>query len=186
MVNLVLFSISLIGHIFKSVWIRQIIALATKAVVECGNKVIDFLDFRKAVACFKVKSSSLEGLLEGLLPAFTKVRTQIYFMCTVVAHSCLLTQLPLYLDDAQCQDPRDWINAMLALLRDSERQLGFEPDYDTTTENLYLDLARSFIIQQESLKLLISCNLTSRTLDVPSWAPPTIRSEHAVRAHVLG
>ncbi|KAF1921571.1 heterokaryon incompatibility protein-domain-containing protein [Ampelomyces quisqualis] len=156
---------------FKRVWIRQELALATRAVVRCGKKIIEFSDFRKAVTCFMIKSFKVNGLSDGLLAAFNKTRLQIYYMCTVVANCCTWKQLRLYLGDAQCQDPRDRIYAMLALLRDSERRLGFKPDYSTTTEDLYTDVARSVIIQNQSLGLLDSCDLTSRALNVPSWAP---------------
>lgn len=46
-----------------------------------------------------------------------------------------------------------------------------QPDYDTTTEELNTNVARSVIVHNQSLHLLASCDLMSRTLDIPSWAP---------------
>ncbi|OAL05549.1 HET-domain-containing protein [Phaeosphaeriaceae sp. SRC1lsM3a] len=156
---------------FKRVWIRQEIALASHAVLYCGDRRVNIQDFRKAVACLIYKGYKASSVSDGLSLLLNKARLQVYYLCTVVPGTCTWSQFRVYLGDAQCQDPRDRIYALLCFLRPSEPLNDLKPDYSITTEQLYTHVASRIIIQQQSLKLLDSCYLTSRTLNIPSWAP---------------
>ncbi|KAH7384118.1 hypothetical protein DE146DRAFT_216580 [Phaeosphaeria sp. MPI-PUGE-AT-0046c] len=107
----------------------------------------------------------------GLSHLLNQARLQVYYLCTVVPGTCKWTQFRMYLGDAQCQDPRDRIYTLLGFLRPSEPLHNLRPDYSVTTEQLYTHVASRIITQQQSLELLESCYLTTRTLNIPSWAP---------------
>jgi hypothetical protein len=73
-----------------------------------------------------------------------------------------------YLGDAECQDPRDKIFSISALLCRADSELNIQPDYSRNVEDLYAEVAIRVFIQQQNMRLLESCVLSSRKLNIPS------------------
>lgn len=156
---------------FKRVWIRQEVALATRATIHCGHDQIDSNTFKTAVACLVYKSVYYSALLHRRFPDWDYSRTLVYFIFTLRPGSCSYTVLDRYLGNAECRDHRDRIYAMLSLMRESDASIGIKPDYSLKTQELYSRAAVGAIKLHQSLTLLENCRLATRTLDIPSWVP---------------
>ncbi|KAH7084020.1 heterokaryon incompatibility protein-domain-containing protein [Paraphoma chrysanthemicola] len=159
---------------FNRVWIRQELALSSYGTISCGDYTMNLDVFRRAIICVRFKGSSYEAFgpnPEQSLQEFWKLRRLIYSACCLRRGTYKLENLQFDLNTGVCQDPRDKIFAVLELLQKSDRNLGIEPDYSLTTELLYAKVARRFMTQNRSLKLLDSCTLAYRTLNIPSWIP---------------
>ncbi|KAH7067231.1 heterokaryon incompatibility protein-domain-containing protein [Paraphoma chrysanthemicola] len=171
---------------FKRVWIRQEIALSRYGNISCGGYTMDLDIFRRAIVCIRHKNPSHEALgpyYEQSFQDFRKLRRLIYSACCLPRGTYKLETLRINLNTGVCQDPRDKLFAVLELLHESDRRLGIEPDYSLTTELLYAKIARQFMTQNQSLKLLETCSLDDRSLDIPSWTPdwtaaPPLRNLH--------
>jgi hypothetical protein len=156
---------------FKRVWIRQEVALATRATIHCGHDQLDSNTFKKSVACLVFKGVYYSALLDRQFPEWDYLRTLVYFIFTLRPGSCSYTVLDRYLGNAECRDDRDRIYAMLSLMRESDASIGIKPDYSLTTQELYSKAAMGAIELHQSLELLENCRLADRTLDIPSWVP---------------
>lgn len=156
---------------FKRVWIRQEVALATRATIHCGHDQLDSVAFKTAVACLVYKGFYYSALLHRQFSEWDYLRTLVYFIFTLRPATCSYTVLDRYLGNAECRDDRDRIYAMLSLMRESDASIGIRPDYLLTTQELYSKAAVGAIELHQSLVLLENCRLATRTLDIPSWVP---------------
>jgi hypothetical protein len=156
---------------FRRVWIRQELALANYATVYCGHQQLSYRTFRDAVACVLIKGFYYSAIPPERMSAWDSTRTMIFRIVTLGLRSCSYASLGQYLGNAECRDPRDRIYAMLSLMRKPDSLIGIEPDYSQTTEQLYTNAATRAMETERNLSLLESCNLATRTLDIPSWVP---------------
>lgn len=156
---------------FKRVWIRQEVALATRATIHCGHDQLDSNTFKTAVACLVYKGVYYSALLDRQFPEWDYLRTLVYFIFTLRPATCSYTVLDRYLGNAECRDHRDRIYAMLSLMRESDASIGIKPDYSLTTQELYSRAAVGAIEMHQDLTLLENCRIATRTLDIPSWVP---------------
>ncbi|KAF5844029.1 hypothetical protein GGP41_009347 [Bipolaris sorokiniana] len=60
---------------FKRVWIRQEVALATRATIHCGHDQLDSNTFKTAVACLVYKGVYYSALLDRQFPEWDYLRT---------------------------------------------------------------------------------------------------------------
>lgn len=67
----------------------------------------------------------------------------------------------------QATDPRDKIFALLGIATDNET-LGLHPDYRKTSDEVYIDLARTFI-QHGHIEILSLCEFPKKVPGLPSW-----------------
>lgn len=67
----------------------------------------------------------------------------------------------------------------MSLLHKKDQQLNIETSYSRTVEELYVDLTLRTLKQHNSLGLLETCEISSRSLDIPSWVPDFSRPLNA-------
>jgi hypothetical protein len=156
---------------FKRIWMRQELALASRAVVYCGSHTVEWEDFRKVVAALYYKNVYYTIVSEGRFPAFQEARVTLQNICGTATGKLRYSHLRIRFGNAECKDTRDKIYAILALLSEADRQLGIKPNYSQTVEELYTDVARRVIVRQHRLDLLGSCDIAMRKLRIPSWVP---------------
>jgi hypothetical protein len=157
---------------FKRVWIRQEVALATRAVLHCGDSNMDFQDFRNAIGCLRHKSFWFTAFSsERSIPGFQTNLRLLFRLCEGRANHVYLRDLRLFLEGSICEDPRDKLFAMTAMMTRSDGDVDIRPDYSKTTEKIYTAVAERVILQHHNLNILKNCHLASRVLKIPSWAP---------------
>ncbi|XP_014550996.1 hypothetical protein COCVIDRAFT_20664 [Bipolaris victoriae FI3] len=156
---------------FKRVWIRQEVALATRATIHCAHDQLDSVAFKTTVACLVYKGFYYSALLHRQFSEWDYLRTLVYFIFTLRPATCSYTVLDRYLGNAECRDDRDRIYAMLSLMRESDASIGIRPDYSLTTQELYSKAAVGAIELHQSLVLLENCRLATRTLNILNWVP---------------
>lgn len=156
---------------FNRIWVRQEVALAFRAVLVCGTRLVDWEVFRTFSMMFYGKAYSFGAFSQDRLREFEGARAKIYRLCAFAAGQLAYTDIREYLHGAECEDPRDKIFAALSLLSRREREIGIEPDYSKPVTTVYSDVAMRVIGSNRSLRLLESCMLRSRALSIPSWVP---------------
>ena len=162
---------ALLGRLyFSRLWVRQELLCATYALVQCGAEQIPWKDFRAAFLCIWQKEYYHSALLVHQLSDFPRVLDILFDFCRTEPGQQGYSGLRLIFRDTQCKDPLDRLYAVLSLLgRDQE--LGVEPDYSLTAEQLYVNVAHRAILQSKNLNILETCELSSRFLNIPSWVP---------------
>jgi len=151
---------------FNRVWVRQEIALASFAVLTCGYRSTTWENFRKTIACFRLKGVFSDSVPPGRISEFNRAFSALYLMCRFSREGFVLKHLRPTLGDAECRDPRDKIFAVATLL-----EMMIKPNYSQGTEEVYTNVARKETVRRQDLSLLESCVLSSRTLRLPSWTP---------------
>jgi hypothetical protein len=153
---------------FERTWIRQEVLFVTCAFVQCGQKRLAWSDFRKAVACLRWKGWSSNATTTGDM--FNLV-DNAFPLVQIPDFAFRLSDIRSVLRGTKCDDDRDRLYAVLSLLCTEDKELRITPNYAHTVQELYIDLTRRTIIQQHHLKLLVSCELATKVLDIPSWVP---------------
>jgi len=67
-------------------------------------------------------------------------------------------------------DDRDRIFAILELSRDAQ-QLGIVPNYELSTEDLYVNVARALLLRRRRFRVLSLCQKNKKYSRLPSWVP---------------
>jgi hypothetical protein len=148
---------------FQRTWVRQEVVLGSKAYFQCGNERISWPDFRDAIACLSWKKHS-SGIIHLRISAAVS-------LCQMSLDMFYYSNIRILMRDTKCEDPRDRIYAILTLLNQEDQRLGVKPDYSRTVEDLYTDVARRNIVERCKLNVLETCELSSRSINVPSWVP---------------
>ncbi|KAL8761948.1 MAG: hypothetical protein Q9184_001986 [Pyrenodesmia sp. 2 TL-2023] len=157
-----------IGLLFKRawfyrLWIWQEVCLAKHAEISCGDSVMAWTSFTKAVLCL---SRRVAPPVPQDLPMAVSV---IYRLCTT-AGGYELGPILFRTRLAQCSDQRDRVYGILNLVEKHER-FGVKPDYNKSVGEVYRDL----MVQSSSVEghrsLLPSCELNYGTQAMASWIP---------------
>ena len=148
---------------FGRLWVFQEVSLAgNRAEVRCGDKMMTWESFRKAVYCLYFRPNPpMRGFGLALLNARK--------YCSLRAH----TSLKDILDQtkaAQCSDQRDKIYGVLHLVEE-KRRLGIQVDYKKSVFDVFRDVLLRAIHLRGDATLLSSCEVRSRAEGIPSWIP---------------
>jgi hypothetical protein len=148
---------------FQRTWVRQEVVLGSNAYIQCGNEKLLWLDLRDAIACLSWKKHG---------PGNTNLRlSAAVSLCQMSLDMFYYSNIRILMRDTKCEDPRDRIFAILTLLNKEDQKLNIKPDYSRTVEDVYTDVARRNIFERCQLNMLETCELSSRSLDIPSWVP---------------
>lgn len=157
---------------FERLWILQEAHLANRdALVVCGADTILWNSVRKAMFCIRKKPypsyiyAEFSERLGHILGVF--LQKDVYRFCALI-------------DDTRfCKytDPRDRVYGVLGLL-DEKNQLGIEPDYTKTVNEVYQDAAWKHIESTDTLEILCKVEYHG-TEGLPSWAPDLRRTRKA-------
>ena len=148
---------------FKRLWVWQEAKLSNdESIIQCGQKTMELYRFGVAAWCAAAKSSSIPaGLQVPLFRAGDAVLRQFDepFLNTL-----------LHLNGKECSDPRDKIYGALGLAPPPIAD-NIAPDYEKEVEDVYKDAAAALCQATGRADFLMACNLASRTLSGPTWAP---------------
>jgi hypothetical protein len=156
---------------FERVWIRQEVGLAKCVLLQCGQQSLPWKDFQMAVCCLYWKSTDSGAMADGNLAIFQKSKSLVMDTCRAGTSEYTYHELRWMLRQAKCRDRRDRIFAVLTLLDKNDQELGIQPDYTLSTEEVYTQVAHQYLKTKHSLALLETCELSSKCLDIPSWVP---------------
>lgn len=156
---------------FERTWVRQEVALATQASVQCGQQRLPWEEFRNIIACLNWKPILSQALVEQPWAEFRRVTEIAFGLCDIEVSGLALRSIRFDLRNIKCGDPRDQLYSILSLLHDDDKQLNIQPNYIRTVEDLYTHVTRLKLATHHTLELLESCDISSRELEIPSWVP---------------
>lgn len=135
--------------------------------MHCGAQNLPWVDFWTAAACLIKKPVYNSAVGDRLWPHFRKSKLLVYNVCTLGRGDYNLFNIRQFLGEAQCQDGRDRINALLGLLPERDNFVVLKPDHNIPVEVMYTDIAQRILVKRQSLYLLESCHPASNALKLP-------------------
>lgn len=154
---------------FQRTWVPQEVVLGTKAYFQCGNEKLPWLDLRTAIACLSWEKHDLAALRP--VPNINVRISAAVSLCQMSLDMFYYSNIRTLMHDTKCEDPRDRIYAILTLLNSEDQKLDIKPDYTRSVEDLYTDVARRNIVERCPLNILETCELSLRSINIPSWVP---------------
>ncbi|KAF2851966.1 HET-domain-containing protein [Plenodomus tracheiphilus IPT5] len=158
---------------FERLWVRQEVALSSVGWLQCGHELIPWQDFRKAIFCLHYKDYFPTAVASdvGSDRRYNLAKNKALDLCQAQPSSTRLATMRFDMRHAQCSDKRDHLFAVLDLLDKVDRDLHIVPDYTCTPKEVFVDTARRYISTNCTLDLLETCELSSRSSNIPSWVP---------------
>jgi hypothetical protein len=135
----------------------------------CGNTSIPWQAFRNAIFCLRHKSKKKEFLGVKAVPFHERI--EMVYQLSDDASPVPFGRLIRMTKYCKCSDPRDRVYGLLSMLQKTEREIGIKPDYSLTTGQVYQDVVLRFIHHFNTLKILASCEMQEKPLDMPTWVP---------------
>jgi hypothetical protein len=150
---------------FERIWIVQEVAVSRHCFLLCGSKGCDWSDFNDAL-----DYATELGIM--LPPRQTHINVVIINQLRQTIHSDAprdMLSLLLRLRSFRSSDPRDKVIALCGLVR----PLDFEPDYNLTTQEVFIKLAISFLRNETTLDIMSvpKPEEIDRLKGLPSWVP---------------
>ncbi|KAH6716564.1 heterokaryon incompatibility protein-domain-containing protein [Leptodontidium sp. MPI-SDFR-AT-0119] len=150
---------------FERLWVWQEARLANEtSVVVCGNDAIPWTIVCEAMFCLLRKPLPLY-FFSAFAKRFDTIQHLLIRTSRVDGFSQLLKQTKF----CKCADPRDKVYALLGMLGEKD-QLGIEPDYTKSVDEVYKDTALRLIYNTGSLDVLRHIELNDSN-KLPSWVP---------------
>jgi hypothetical protein len=132
----------------------------------CGNTSIPWQAFRNAIFCLRHKSKKKEFLGVKAVPFHERI--EMVYQLSDDASPVPFGRLIRMTKYCKCSDPRDRVYGLLSMLQKTEREIGIKPDYSLTTGQVYQDMVLRFIHHFNTLKILASCEMQEKPLDMPT------------------
>jgi hypothetical protein len=153
---------------FERLWIRQEVSMAQTVVMRAGMREASWENFRKAVACIRMKP-------RNSYPTHKLERSRfrlVYNVCRPLEYYKVV-ELYRRIRGAKCKDPRDRIYAILSLLLKSNPHLTITPDYTLSVKDIYRDVVIQDIKSARNLSILVPCRYSEKDNEhkLPSWVP---------------
>lgn len=166
---------------FLRVWIIQEVAFAQKVQVIHGQQIIPWKDFatisKEYIVKRDVNDTSNYPHFNGDL---NNAMILPYFISTV--HKRFREKKPIPLLELldltikfKATDSRDKIYALLSITTRDARQ-SLIPDYEILLSDVYINVARYFVMESKSLRFLRYAQPFHRDKELPSWVPDWSRS----------
>jgi hypothetical protein len=183
---------------FERLWVQQEIKLAdAHAIIACGSGQLSWDIFRRSIFVLQQLSSKLELETPWASSHFTPEKEFIYSTrLLMVKELCEpILSRPFYSRTRSvlrsiCSDPRDRVYALLSIHEQGrlidEMKLEIRPNYDAAVSQVYQQLAREHINQDQSLQILELCELRrDNPHNLPSWVPDISRERltKAINGH---
>ncbi|KAL2037799.1 hypothetical protein N7G274_009524 [Stereocaulon virgatum] len=162
---------------FERLWVFQEVRLANTADVLCGDQLVSWEAFRRAVLLSYMRPRPLTS---------QKVFQLALALCSYVKQYRLTLKGALYdTRHCVCSDPRDRIYAILSLVSEHQKR-GLVPDYSKTTEEVFQDVILHEFENLGFLSLLTHCEMRKGATSKPSWVPDwTAKRECVLKIRVL-
>lgn len=155
---------------FERIWVRQEISLATQAIMKCGNKEVEWTLFRKGAYTLFRQPGDIWAVGNVRIPHLRLSRL-IQQLCRIRPGFIGYRDLRVEVYGTKCKNPRDMVYAVLSLVCAPDQLLNIQPNYGDSVAKVYGDVVRDTILRRRSLKILVTCELSSKVLDIPSWIP---------------
>jgi hypothetical protein len=158
---------------FERAWVLQEVRLAKHVLLQCGFATLAEEDFWKTTYCLP-KKDIIEVTKNGLWPStWVEPLLQVKRLGIMRSQRVELSYHMIRQDmrTFHCRDPRDRMYSVLGLLRQKDRELKICPDYSRDIEEVYVDIVQHILKSHHSLELLQTCELATRSLNIPSWVP---------------
>lgn len=159
---------------FDRLWIRQEIHLANcQAAIMCGSSELLWTAFRRALAWLYSKMDDLSSVFEPMFNKLLSMQGLIY-----QSSDMPILDIRQRFGNAQCQDPRDRIFAILEMLSEDDREACPSPDYNSPVEEVYRRVVEGHLRKFRSLEILRECEMDAPSAG-PSWVPDWSREATA-------
>ncbi|KAI1155632.1 HET-domain-containing protein [Nemania diffusa] len=147
----------------RRLWVVQELHLANaKSIIMCGNEIIPWPCFRRAIICIESKKGIPQELNHAIKPALQ--------LCRSARHSTLVTLIHRY-HDRQCADARDKVYSLLNLVDQAASQYVIV-DYSKPLLGVFKQVFLAFLEQEKRLgQLLYAKPAVSSTSVWPTWLP---------------
>ena len=157
---------------FERLWIIQELAVATKAVVRCGQ-VEEPWEILARAARWIIRPDyavyTPRGIIQRLLPLMGAHRANQVSLSSMASLDKRDMLTVLYnTQEAKCSDPRDRLFAILGVVEDT---VDVNIDYSIPVQTVYRNWAINRIRRTGTLDVLSACTDSSRSGDLPSWVP---------------
>lgn len=162
---------------FRRAWIIQEVVAAPSVKFVCGNWLIDWKDFYAALEVLDREvdiAEYEEGIsdIKASWEPFVKLAVQREWEAR--QHRWSLLMLLEHFRYVESTLSRDRLFALVGLASDGN-EAKFEPDYDSSFQDIVLRFAKAFVHQGRGIQLLyragISCSESERDSRFPSWVP---------------
>lgn len=162
---------------FERLWIRQEIFLAgPQTFVQCGHRRVTWETFRAGLFCLFAKRREEDAGFNQLLQSQRGLLFQ-------EGNQSLLS-LRYFFGMAKCQDPRDRIYAVNAMLNEHERNALGGPDYNKSVLQVYHHAFLQILSVWDDLDLLRDCELDTGCIQSLTWVPDWSRENtHSYRMY---
>lgn len=156
---------------FTRLWIRQEIALATRAAVLCGITMTRWTWFRNGAIYFCV-ILSIPSTPADLYDTFTSVAQLVLNLCDVDSDYYRYGTLRVKNEGVRFTDPRDAIYGVKSLMSRSDKTLDVQPNYALEAAAVFTDVCVRIVERQGLTNFLHTCELSSISVpNLPSWVP---------------
>lgn len=156
---------------FTRLWIRQEIALATKAAILCGNTMRAWEWFRNGANyfCRKLSTPSIPADLHS---TFASVALLVMNICDVNNEYYWYESLRDKNKGVRSTDPRDAIYGVKSLVSPDDQKLDIQPNYALEAADVFMDVCVRIVERQGLTHFLHTCELSSISVpNLPSWVP---------------
>ncbi|KIW07209.1 uncharacterized protein PV09_02074 [Verruconis gallopava] len=164
---------------WSRVWIVQEVAVASRAVVICGDRSLMWSDFEKVVEILTDLSFRPEKYVKAymadirflylpsvhLAPAWSVSTARKRFRVSE-EHSLAATMISF--KSTHATDPRDHLYGLLRLFSSFQPIV---PDYTRTPSSVFMDVVRLSIKSDVGLAIFSALDYGNNRLDLPSWCP---------------
>jgi hypothetical protein len=156
---------------FRRVWIIQEVVAAQGVKVVCGKWLIDWNDLHLALETVdrevQISDEDFSQLRSNWEP-FLSLAAQREWEARQYRWNLMI--LLEHFRYAQSTLTRDRLFALVGLASDGNED-DFEPDYDSSLEQVMLKFARVFVRQGQGMQLLYRAGLNAQSDRFPSWVP---------------
>jgi len=156
---------------FERLWIRQEIQLAKEnAILMCGQDVMLWQAFKKAVFCLNFKTYERKSLGAKALTFYNRI--ELIFQLSADMSVTSFGMLARNTQDCKCTDVRDRVYAQLSIHATFVREMGIKPDYRKTKSEVYQDAVLCAMDNLKSMDMLRYCEMRQDfDQEMSSWVP---------------
>lgn len=156
---------------FSRLWVRQEIALADSARVQCGRSLVEWDNLRNA-AVWIITKPLAPKIPNELRERRALIKKPVGNVCEVSLSLLAYEGLRRDNEGVRFTDPRDSIYAVKRLLVKRDQDLGIGPNYTLQTADVFMDVCVRILERQRLTYFLETCELTTISVpNLPSWVP---------------
>jgi hypothetical protein len=159
---------------FRRIWIVQEVALSRDILIQCGPRTIDWWVFELGyqIANKLKRASRMGSTTQRNIVYMGQLRAEV--LSGEEQGSLQLLPLLVRFRRYFATDARDKVFALLGFTQTVLNDLGLRPHYDETLEEVYIDVARGFLLHLPRLEILWVPREDTESVKrrgLPTWVP---------------